>query len=51
MRSERSEHPPAKWTCTGLKLFFKRATPKLDAMARLVLAGHPAAEIRKKSRL
>ena len=37
------------YLCTGLRSFFKHATPKMDAMACLVQAGRPAAEIMKKT--
>ncbi len=39
--------PGLSYLCAGLRLFFKHATPKMDAMARLVQAGRPAAEIMK----
>ena len=35
------------YLCTGLRSFFQHATPQMDAMARLVQAGRPAAEIMK----
>ncbi|MCX7008642.1 MAG: anaerobic sulfatase maturase [Kiritimatiellaeota bacterium] len=41
--------PGLSYLCTGLRRFFQHATPKMDAMARLVQAGRPAAEIMKKS--
>jgi uncharacterized protein len=41
--------PGLSYLCAGLKRFFQHATPKLDAMARLVQAHRPAAEIMKKN--
>ncbi len=40
--------PGLNYLCPGLKKFFQYATPKLDAMARLVQARRPAADIMQK---
>jgi len=37
--------PGLSYLCTGLKRFFAHVAPKMDAMARLMQAGRPAAEI------
>ena len=41
--------PGLSYLCAGLQRFFQHTTPKLDAMARLIQSGHPAAEIMKKN--
>ena len=36
------------YLCAGLKKFFHHATPKMDAMARLIQSGRTAAEIMQR---
>jgi uncharacterized protein len=46
--SGQAGEPGLSYLCAGLKRFFTHVAPHMDAMAKLVQAGRPAADIMKK---